>query len=240
MSDVFSFDRCLAVMAVLTIGVAASVLAGEGPAANPPNAEQVLKDLLDGNHRFAEGKTIGPHRSPNDYRAVAAAQKPEAIVVTCADSRVPPEILFDQGVGDLFVVRVAGNVVGGAGPVVKGSIEYAVAELGVPLIVVVGHSNCGAVKAAIEQTGKKEPLPGSIDGLVELVKPAVERGGQKPGNLLDNAIEANVEMGVEQLLGLQPILAPKVKEGRLRIVGGVYDLKTGLVTITAGATKGKP
>jgi carbonic anhydrase len=200
----------------------------------------VLKDLIDGNHRFAEGKTIGPHRSPADYRAVAAAQKPEAIVVTCADSRVPPEILFDQGVGDLFVVRVAGNVVTGAGPVVKGSIEYGVAELGAQLIFVLGHSNCGAVKAAIEQTGKKEPLPGEINGLVELVKPAVARVSGKPGNMLDNAIAANVELGVLQLQGLQPILAPKVKSGGLKVVGGVYDLKTGIVTMTSGETKARP
>ena len=96
------------------------------------------------------GKTLNPRRSPADFSKLAPAQAPDAVIVGCADSRVPPEILFDQGVGDLFVIRVAGNVVSGAGPTVKGSIAYAVVVLGAPLVMVLGHSQCGAVKAALE------------------------------------------------------------------------------------------
>ena len=108
-----------------------------------------MRDLIRGNERFSKGQITGPRRRPEDFRALAEGQYPEAVIVSCADSRVAPEILFDVGVGDIFVIRVAGNVIGGAGASVKGSIEYAIAELHVPLIVVLGHSGCGAVKSAI-------------------------------------------------------------------------------------------
>jgi carbonic anhydrase len=146
---------------------------------------------------------------------------------------VPPEILFDQGVGDLFVIRVAGNVIADSGAVVKGSIEYAVAVLKVPLVMVLGHSNCGAVKAAIEMAASNQPLPGAINGLVNLIEPAVERVAQLPGDKLANAIQANVEIGVERLGGLDPIVAEAVRGGKLKIVGGTYDLATGRVKLLA-------
>jgi carbonic anhydrase len=164
------------------------------------------------------------------FRALAEGQYPHAVIVGCADSRVAPEILFDVGVGDIFVVRIAGNVVGGAGVTVKGSIEYAIAELNVPLIVVLGHSGCGAVKAAMKHIDAKDSLPGAINGLVELIKPAVAQSHGKPGDPLDNAVRKNVELGVERLKQLQPIVAPQVKEGKLKVVGAVYDLRTGTVT----------
>src|SRR3954465_4855466 len=122
--------------------------------------DEALKDLLEGNERFIAGKTLNPRRSPADFSKLAPAQAPDAVIVGCADSRVPPEILFDQGVGDLFVIRVAGNVVSGAGPTVKGSIAYGVVALGAPLVVVLGHSQCGAVKASLET--KHPGLPESI------------------------------------------------------------------------------
>jgi carbonic anhydrase len=143
---------------------------------------------------------------------------------------VAPEILFDVGVGDIFVVRIAGNVVGGAGAVVKGSIEYAIAELNVPLIVILGHSSCGAVKAAMKHIDAKDSLPGAINGLVELIKPAVAQSKGASGDPLENAIRKNVEIGVERLSELQPIVAPRVKEGTVKVVGAVYDLRTGTVT----------
>ena len=151
---------------------------GRGP--RPLNADQALAELLAGNQRFAIGKTVTPRRSPEDFRALAHGQFPEAVIVSCADSRVAPEILFDVGVGDIFVVRVAGNVIDGAGVSVKGSIEYGVAELNAPLILVLGHSGCGAVKAAIQHINDKDSLPGAINGLVELVKPAVSRSKGMP------------------------------------------------------------
>lgn len=200
--------------------------------ARPPiSADEALRQLLEGNARFVKGQPASPRRGPDDFRALAEAQYPEAVLVSCSDSRVAPEILFDVGVGDIFVVRVAGNVVSGAGVTVKGSIEYAVAELNVPLIVVLGHSGCGAVKAAIKHIDAKDSLPGAINGLVELIKPAVTQSKGMPGDALENAVRKNVEIGVERLKELQPILAPRVKDSKLKIVGAVYDLRTGVVTL---------
>jgi len=196
-----------------------------------PSADESLHELLDGNERFVKGQPTGPRRSPEDFRGLAEAQYPEAVIITCADSRVAPEILFDVGVGDIFVVRVAGNVVSRAGVTVKGSIEYAVAELNVPLIVVLGHSGCGAVKAAMTHIDARDSLPGAINGLVELIKPAVAESKGAPGDALENAIRKNVEIGVNRLKELQPILAPRVKDGKLKVVGAVYDLRTGAVTL---------
>lgn len=142
--------------------------------------------------------------------------------MSCADSRVAAEILFDIGMGDIFVVRIAGNVVSGTGVTVKGSIEYAVAELNVPLIIVLGHSGCGAVKAAMKHIDAKDSLAGAIDGLVELIKPAVTQSKGESGDALENAIRKNVEIGMDRLRELQPILAPRVKDGKLKVVGGVY------------------
>ena len=134
--------------------------------------------------RFSSGRPNNPRRTPADFRQLAEGQHPFAMIIGCADSRVASEILFDVGKGDVFVVRVAGNVVNGAGPIVKGSIEYAVAELNVPLIMVLGHSNCGAVKAAMEHLDAKDSLPGAINDLVELIKPAVAESKGEPGNKL--------------------------------------------------------
>ena len=192
----------------------------------------MLQRLLEGNQRFLKGETTSPRRSPGDFRPLAEGQRPIAVIVGCADSRVPPELLFDQGVGDLFVVRVAGNVVSGAGPPVKGSIEYGVAELGVSLIMVLGHSECGAVKAAIKHMNDNDPLPGALGLLVNSIRPAVAKARGMPGDPLDNAIRANVGIGVGLLRTLQPIVAPAVKRGQIKVVGAMYDLRTGSATLT--------
>lgn len=195
------------------------------------NPDEMLKELVEGNERFVAGKVENPRRSPTDFRALADAQYPEAVIVACSDSRVPPELLFDTGVGDLFVIRVAGNVVNGAGVPVKGSIEYAIAELHVPLIVVLGHTSCGAVKAAVKHLHDKDSLPGSIDGLVELIKPAARKAKGETGDVYDNTVRENVKAGVQKLKTLDPIIAPEVKAGKVKVVGGVYDLKTGKVEL---------
>jgi carbonic anhydrase len=195
--------------------------------------DEAVRELMDGNARFAAGRPSSPRRSPADFRQVAEGQYPFAAILSCADSRVAPEILFDVGKGDIFVVRVAGNVVSGAGAVVKGSIEYAVAELKVPLIMVLGHTNCGAVKAAIAHLHAKDSLPGSINDLVELIKPAVEQSKGETADPLNSAIRKNVQLGVERLKNLEPILATPAKEGKLKIVGGVYDLHTGKVKLVS-------
>jgi carbonic anhydrase len=187
--------------------------------------------LFEGNQRFAKGQLLHPGRRPEDFAALAEGQAPLAIIVACADSRVAPELVFDQGIGDLFVVRVAGNAVGGAGPIVKGSIEFAVAELGARLIMVLGHSQCGAVKAAIEHIDANDVLPGSIRELVDLIRPAAAQVRDKPGDKLANAIKANVKLGVQRLRELDPILSKVAKTGELKVVGATYELKTGIVEV---------
>jgi carbonic anhydrase len=200
-------------------------------------ANDALKELMDGNARFAKGETTNPRRSPADFRAVSGHQTPIAVVVACADSRVSPELIFDAGVGDIFVLRVAGNVVDGAGAAMKGSIEYAIAELNVPLVVVLGHSNCGAVKAAVQHIDHKDSLPGAINGLVELIKPAVSRVQGQPGDIHERVTQENARTGVEKLKNLEPILAPRVKAATVKVVGGVYDLETGTVKLLQAESK---
>jgi carbonic anhydrase len=191
----------------------------------------VLVRLVAGNQRFVSGKTERLGRKPEDFAADAKGQAPMAIIIACADSRVAPELIFDQGVGDLFVVRVAGNVVGGAGAIVKGSIEFGVAELGARFIMVLGHSKCGAVKAAIEHIEAEDQLPGSIGDLVKLIRPAVIESKGKPGDKLENVTRANVMAGVKQLGALSPILSKHFNAGELKIVGATYQLSTGKVEL---------
>lgn len=200
--------------------------------ARDPNG--VLAALIEGNKRFVSGQTsLLTRRRPSDFAGLAEGQAPVAAIIGCADSRVPPELIFDQGAGDLFVVRVAGNVVDGAGAVVKGSIEFAVAELGARLVMVLAHTKCGAVKAAIQHVDARDSLPGSIDGLVELIKPAVGDASGKSGDKLANVTKANVARSVAKLKTSGPIIPPLVESGKVKIVGAVYDLATGAVEIYA-------
>jgi carbonic anhydrase len=204
-------------------------LADEPTGAPQISADEALHRLMEGNQRFVDGQITHPGRTPADFQPLAQGQYPIAAIVSCADSRVAPEILFDQGIGDLFVVRIAGNYVDGAGAAVKGSIEYAIAVLNVPLIMVMGHSQCGAVKSAMQQLKDKKPLPGAIEGLVNSIKPAVLASKGESGDPLENAIEANVRRGVERLIKLDPVVAPAVQAGKIKVVGGVYELATGSV-----------
>jgi carbonic anhydrase len=199
----------------------ASALAAQSPRRA---ADDELKELLAGNERFVTGRTLNPRRSPADFSKSASGQAPDSVIIACADSRVPPEILFDQGVGDLFVIRVAGNIVSGAGPIVKGSIAYAVAVLGASLVMVLGHSECGAVKAALEP--KQQDLPASIRDLVSLVDTGHERD-------LNRAIAANVRAGVTRLKSLEPTISRYVETKGVRVVGAIYDLASGKVTVVA-------
>lgn len=226
----------LAGVGSLGIGVTAAstiLLKGEPAIAdNPPtsvkpqpiSSDAALKSLVAGNQRFVEGKRLNPHQSKLRLEETAVAQYPFAAILGCADSRVPAEIVFDQGLGDLFVVRVAGNV---ASPTAIGSLEFCTAVLGAQLIVVLGHAKCGAVSAAI----KGDPLPGRIGVFVEEIKPAVESVRNKTGNLEENSIIANVQYQAQNLAESSTILRGLIKEGKLKIVGGRYDLATGKVTI---------
>ena len=177
-----------------------------------------------GNRRFVSGAPRSPRRTPADFSRLAGGQTPEAVILGCSDSRVPPEILFDQGVGDLFIIRVAGNVVTGAGPVVKGSMAYAVVELGCPLILLLGHSGCGAVKAALQHKG--EPLPQSIADLVALVQTDSQTD-------LDQAIVANVRAGVARAKDFDPSISKLIAAGTVKVAGAVYDLKSGQVKVVS-------
>lgn len=187
--------------------------------------DQALRRLLAGNRRHATGRAQRPNQSVGRRREVAGGQRPFATILACADSRVPPELVFDQGLGDLFVVRVAGNIVDDA---VLGSVEFGAEELHIPLVVVLGHEKCGAVAAAVSLAGE---APGHIGSLVKPIKPAVEAARGQPGDLLDNAVRANVGLSVRALRTSTPILADLVREGRLKIVGARYDLDSGVVTV---------
>ncbi len=214
-------------------GMAPLSALGAADAPTPPRPEAVLDHLLAGNKRFVEGKLLHPGRAPKDFLALAQGQAPHAVIVGCADSRMAPELIFDQAIGDLFVVRIAGNIVSGAGHTVKGSIEYAVAELGSRLIMMLGHSGCGACKAAIEHIEANDALPGAIGPLINPIRPIVKLVAHWPGDKLANVIKENVAEGVRRLKGLDPILSNLVRSGELKVVGGVYQLSTGKVDLVA-------
>jgi carbonic anhydrase len=216
-----------AVVGLSRIAGPSSVGAADPPAR--PKPDVVLEKLLRGNQRFVDGKLAHPRRTPKDFAASAEGQAPLAVIVACADSRVAPELIFDQGIGDLFVVRIAGNIVSGAGPTVKGSIEYAVAELGSRLIMVLGHTGCGACKAAIEHIEANDALPGAIGELINPIRPVVRMVAGQPGDKLTNVINANVLEGVKRLKSLAPILSKLAISGELKVVGGTYQLATGKV-----------
>jgi carbonic anhydrase len=191
---------------------------------NLVSANEAIKRLLDGNQRFIAQKRQYPDQSLERLRLVAKAQYPFAAILGCADSRVPTEIVFDQGLGDLFVVRVAGNV---ASDIAIGSLEYSTVVLGSQLIVVLGHKRCGAVTEAI----KNEPLPGRIGFVVESIKPALTNVKWRTGNYSDDAVIANIQYQAEKLAKSSIILAKLLREGKLKIVGACYDIDTGKVNI---------
>ncbi len=195
------------------------------PEADVTNPEAALERLLAGNERFAAGMAQDPNQSIVRRTLVAGGQRPFATIFSCVDSRVPPELVFDRGLGDLFVIRTAGHVIDNA---VLGSLEFGVAELGIPLLMVLGHEKCGAVNATIEAIEQQMPAPAQIGTLVEAITPAVEAAHGQSGDLLDNAIRANTRLVVEQLVNT-PILSAAVANGQLLIVGGRYDLDTGKV-----------
>ncbi|HOT07143.1 MAG TPA: carbonic anhydrase [Methanotrichaceae archaeon] len=186
-------------------------------------ADQALKNLMDGNARFVSGQAIRPNQGSDRLAEVVGGQHPFAVLVGCSDSRIPPEIIFDQGIGDIFVIRTAGQVID---DVALGSIEYAVEHLGVKLVMVLGHDSCGAVKATVDGG----EAPGHIGSLVKSISPAVE-AARSDGNLsvLDQAIDINVRNIVEQIKGSGPILSHEVADGKIGVVGARYNLSSGAV-----------
>jgi carbonic anhydrase len=188
------------------------------------DGDAALRKLLEGNRRFVKGTNVRHDLSAKKRTALGEGQKPFAVILGCSDSRVPPELLFDQGLGDLFVIRVAGNI---ADDAVLGSIEYAVEHLHTQLVVVLGHEKCGAVTAALEGGHGTGHLP----ALVEPIRSAAEEGKKAPGDALDNAIAANVRMTVDRLRTCAPILEKAYRAREVKVVGARYDLDRGLVEI---------
>lgn len=224
---------------ILKLGVAAAwasalaipAFAQDAAQATPPNAispDEALKRLLDGNARYAANTpTIKDFSAGRAARV--AKQYPFAAILSCADSRVAPELAFDQGPGELFVVRLAGNFVDDDG---LASLEYSVKFLGVPLIMVLGHTNCGAVEATIKVMKDNAKLPGHLPGLVRAIKPAVEAAKKaNAANLLDAAIVENVRYNVGRLNKAKPIVSTFAAEGKVKVVGARYDLATGKVSL---------
>lgn len=187
-----------------------------------------LGRLLEGNSRFVAGKPQHPHQDGQRRAELSAGQKPFAVVIGCADSRTSPEILFDQGLGDLFVVRLAGNIVDDAA---LGSVEFAVAQLGARLIVVLGHEKCGAVKAVVGIVNGDAVPAGHIGSIVEAIKPAAQAVKGREGDPVENAVRENVHKVVARLKVSDPVLAPLVNAGELKIVGARYDLDDGIVEL---------
>lgn len=226
---------------VLKVGVAAAIAAfggaawaadppkpGAAPAPNAIPPADALKRLIDGNARYAANTPREKDFSAG-RAARAQAQYPFAAILSCADSRVAPELAFDEGPGELFVVRVAGNFVN---PDLLASLEYGVQFLGVPFIFVLGHSNCGAMDAAIKVLKTKAALPGHLPDLVTALKPSVIIAEKtKSGDLLVNATAENVRRQVANLKAAKPVIAKFYAEKKIDVAGGVYDLETGKVTL---------
>ncbi|WP_329110794.1 carbonic anhydrase [Micromonospora sp. NBC_01699] len=210
---------------VLGLAAPASAHQAEPPAPTPTTA---LSRLVAGNKRFYKGNSRHPHQSLRDLHELAAGQHPFAITLGCADSRVAPEVLFDQGLGDLFDNRVAGNIVD---DLLLGSIEFAIEEFGVPLIVVLGHERCGAISATIDAIEHGGEAPGHIGTIVEALRPIIEPLVGGPGDVVEAAVQANVLAQVQNLLDQSEIVREKVHAGALGIVGARYDLDNGKVTL---------
>ncbi len=191
------------------------------------SADQALAALKEGNERFVTAGSECFDDLVQRRQSIAGGQTPFAVIVSCSDSRVPPELLFTRGLGELFVIRDAGNTVD---TVAMGSIQYAVEHLGVPLVVVLGHRRCGAVQAAVAVVEENAVFPGSIGQMVEPIVPAVLRAKGDGGDLLENAVRENVRRTVTRLRSsTEPILSEPLASGHLRIVGARYDLDDGRV-----------
>jgi carbonic anhydrase len=217
----------------LFLGVVLSLAVLAGPlvassSGSGISADEAARILKEGNGRYIDGKSRHPHQD-RERRALTAGQgqHPLATVLTCSDSRVPAEIIFDQGIGDIFVIRVAGNV---AATDEIGSIEYAVDHLGTPLVVVLGHSQCGAVTAVVD--GDK--LPPNIAALVAPITPAVDKAREDNPEaskdvLLNAAIKNNVWQAIADMLRASPIIREKVRDRHVRVVGALYEIDSGQV-----------
>lgn len=193
----------------------------------PTTPDEALNNLMAGNARYMQGAPIHPNQSAERQAEVAQGQQPWAAILGCIDSRVPPELVFDQGLGDLYVARTAGQVIDNY---VIGSLEYAF-KTGAKLIMVLGHQSCGAVQSTIQVLQTNGSAPGQIAAIVEAIKPAVIAAQSQPGDLLENATTANVMLEVEYLKSSSQIISNALDDGSIKLVGAEYDLHTGAVNL---------
>lgn len=210
----------LSALAMLAIRGSAADTPHTSPVATTPEA--ALTRLVEGNKRFVTGSPARIAPTAQQWAELSKAQHPFAIVLACADSRVAPEIIFDQGLGELFVLRNAGNL---SDAHVLGSMEYAVEHLGCRLIVVLGHTKCGAVSAAVAGGD----APGHIKDIVEDIAPAASMAKKKPGDPVDTAVRINAKLTATAISQTAPILSEAVRSGRLKVVAARYDISTGTV-----------
>lgn len=203
-------------------------LRAQGAAPNAIAPDEALRRIMEGNARYAANAPANRDLSAG-RAARASAQYPIAAILSCADSRVAPELAFDQGPGELFVVRLAGNFVNDDG---LASLEYGARFLGIPLVMILGHSGCGAVDATIKVVQDNVVLPGHLPDLVGSIRPAVEAAiRSKPANLLETATVENVRHNMRRVTDADPIMSGLVKEGKVKVVGGVYDIATGRIAM---------
>lgn len=195
--------------------------------ADTPTADDVLTMLKQGNERFASDHPTYPHEGTARRAEVATGQHPLATVISCSDSRVPPELLFDEGLGDLFIIRVIGNI-GGVDE--TGSAEYGTEHLGTPLLVVLGHSSCGAVTAAVTHAEVHGSIPSPLAHIKPAVRIAHRAHPELHGNeLVPEAIRTNVLHSMQELFNRSEIIRARVRAGKLKVVGAIYDLQSGQV-----------
>ncbi|MEH2411920.1 carbonic anhydrase [Nostoc sp.] len=222
--SLFKFGAGAIGTGVLTAGIGSNLLAPQKALAEDDiTPDKALQELLDGNQRFVKSKRKNPHQTHSRLVEVAKGQNPFASILSCADSRVPSEIIFDQGLGDLFVCRVAGNI---ATREEIGSLEFGSLILGSKVIMLVGHERCGAVSAAI----KGGEVPGQIGSLIEAIKPSVESSKDQSGDKVKNACKANILAQIKKL-NSSTVLSDLIKAEKLKIVGAYYDLDTGIISI---------
>ncbi len=224
-----SFNRAAFLTGSVAIAAGALALRADGATPPPPGAspEMLLKRLMAGNRRFVHNDFPQPSKLDEKRAMAVEGQAPFAAVLGCADSRVIPEFIFVQGIGQLFVARVAGNY---PDSLVTGSLEYALEHLGTTVILVLGHQGCGAVDAVYSASENKQQLPPHLAKIQELIGPGIA-GVVKARGGVDAAIEANVRAAVAALRTSQPVIAKSVGSGKVLVTGGVYQLKSGEVKL---------
>lgn len=226
---IFGKGWIASLLGIIMIAWGAGVLAAAG--SGDVSADEALKRLMDGNKRYAEGRMTACLETTKETRErLSTGQKPYAVILSCSDSRVPPEIVFDKTFGEIFVVRVAGNV---PDPVVLGSVEYAVEHLGAPLIMVLGHERCGAVVASVDARAKPE---GNIGAIIKKITPAVRKARQEARGtsretLIEKAVDHNIRLAAENMIRQSPVIRQLVTGGKVKIVKAKYDLDGGTVTL---------